>query len=141
MVEWGDVFREEVLKKWLDPTDCALLARACWKCGEAVASAGLARAGDTYEVPFTLVAFFGSDELRDWAKNNGCPWVADVCALAAKLGSWRRCSGRGRSTARGTSRRVHTAARHGHLEALVWARGHGCPWDVMTCQGAARAGT
>jgi hypothetical protein len=28
--EWGDVFAMEVLKKWLDPTDCALLARACW---------------------------------------------------------------------------------------------------------------
>ena len=26
---WGDVIREEVLKKWLHPTDCAVLARAC----------------------------------------------------------------------------------------------------------------
>jgi len=32
------VFQEEVLKKWLEPTDCALLARACWKCAEAVAA-------------------------------------------------------------------------------------------------------
>jgi hypothetical protein len=45
VLEWGDVFREEVLKKWLDPTDLALLARACWKCGEAVASANLVRVG------------------------------------------------------------------------------------------------
>jgi hypothetical protein len=27
------------LKKWLNSTDCTLLARVCWKCGEAVASA------------------------------------------------------------------------------------------------------
>jgi len=33
--ELGPVFEKEVLKKWLSPTDVALLARACWKCGEA----------------------------------------------------------------------------------------------------------
>ena len=28
----------------------------------------------------------------------------------------------------------------GHLEVLQWAREHGCPWDKMTCQYAARFG-
>jgi hypothetical protein len=30
--------RRRLLEKWLDPTDIALLARTCWKCGEAALS-------------------------------------------------------------------------------------------------------
>jgi hypothetical protein len=75
LVEWSDGFAKEVLDKCLDPTDRALLARACWKCGEAVASAGLVRAGDTAEKPFKLMAFFGSIQLLAWAKANRCPWA------------------------------------------------------------------
>jgi hypothetical protein len=113
MVEWPDVFREEVLKKWLDSTDLALLARACWKCGEVVASAGLVRAGDTGEEPFKLVALLASGELLAWAKANRCPWVPEVCALAAK---------------------------HGKVEALQWVRELAAPWDENTCTLAAMGG-
>ena len=81
LVEWPDVLREEVLKKWLDPTDCALLARACWKCDEAVASAaGLACAVDSAVVPLAplkIVDFVGFAELLAWGQAHGCPpWDA-----------------------------------------------------------------
>ena len=140
MVEWGDVFREEVLKKWLDPTDCAMLARACWKCREAVASAGLVRAGDTNKVPFKLVAFFRSGELLAWAKDNRCPWMEGTCSLAARHGlvealQWARAL----DCPWDEWTCLH-AAKYGRLEALVWAREHGCPWDGRTCRGAAASG-
>ncbi len=32
------------------------------------------------------------------------------------------------------------AARGGHLEVLKWARGQKCPWDETTCNNAARSG-
>ena len=79
VVEWDDVFQNEVLEKWLDP---------CWRAragsGEAVTSAGLVRAGVTEEVPFKLGAFFWSVQLLAWARANRCPWEASVCSLAAR---------------------------------------------------------
>jgi hypothetical protein len=140
MVEWGDVFREEVLKKWLDPTDLALLARACWKCREAVASAGLVRAGDTGEVPFKLVACFRSGELLAWAKDNRCPWVALTCAHAAKYGQLEALQRARELNCPWDETTCAIAAKYGRLQALVWAREHGCPWDAMTCEMAARGG-
>jgi hypothetical protein len=106
MVEWSDVFREEVLKKWLDPTDLAMLARACWKCGAAVASAGMVSSGDTEEEPFKIVTFIASSELLAWAKANRCPWDERVCALTAK---------------------------YGQVDALQLARELDCPWNEWTC--------
>jgi len=116
--EWGDVFAMEVLKKWLGPTDCAMLARACWKCGEAVASAaGLACAEDRAVVPLAplkVIDFVGASvQMLAWAKVNRCPWVDRVCSVAA---------------------------RGGHLNALQWAREHDCPWDEETCARAAFGG-
>jgi len=140
MVEWADVFREEVLKKWLDPTDLALLARACWKCREAVASAGLVRAGDTDEVPFRLLKFFASLELLAWAKANGCPWVAAVCGLAAKHGQVEALQWAREHDCPWEAVTCAFAACRGHLDTLVWAQEHGCPWDDMTCAGAAHGG-
>jgi hypothetical protein len=69
-VKWCDVFREEVLKKWLDPTDCALLARACWKCGEAVASAGLE---------------YGQLEALQWARELDFQWGKMTCPLRCSV--------------------------------------------------------
>jgi hypothetical protein len=137
MVEWADVFREEVLKKSLDPTDLALLARACWKCGEAVASAGILRAGGTGEKPFKLVTFLASCGLRDWAKANRGPWEANVCALAAKHGQVEALQWARGLECPWDTETCAQAAFHGQLEALVWARMHGCPWDAGTCEGAA----
>ena len=140
ILEWSDVFREEVLKKWLDPTDCAMLARACWKCGEAVASAGIVRAGDTEEEPFKLVTFFASFELLAWAKTNRCPWEARTCALAAKHGLVEALQWARENDCPWDERTCTQAAWYGQLEALMWAREYGCPWDLKTCQGAAGGG-
>ena len=50
-------------------------------------------------------------------------------------GTWRCCSGRGSMSARGARQRA--PAQNGHLEALRWARQHGCPCPPhlrsMTC--------
>jgi hypothetical protein len=43
-------------------------------------------------------------------------------------GTWRRCSGHGRTTVREACGRVMHAAAGGRLEVLQWARAHGCPW-------------
>ena len=140
MVEWSDVFREEVLKKWLDPMDLAMLARACWKCGEAVASAGIVRAGDTAEEPFKLLAFFASGELLAWAKANRCLWGRGVCSLAAKHGQVEALQWAREHDCAWDTVTCAIAARHGQLEALVWAREHGCPWAESTTQSAAWGG-
>ena len=42
--------------------------------------------------------------------------------------------------ARGTGRRVRSAARSGHLEVLQWAREHHCPWNSLTPAWAAAGG-
>ena len=34
-----------------------------------------------------------------------------------------------------------TAARHGALASLQWARANGCDWDADTCDREGRAGT
>ena len=64
-----------MLKKWLGTTDCALLARACWKCGEAVAAAaGIACAEGSAVVPLAplkIVDFLRSVELVAWAEAAG----------------------------------------------------------------------
>ena len=96
--ELHDLFAAEVLSV-LDPTDLALLARACWKCGEAALSSGVEIAGETWEGPLKLKHFLGSDELLTWGKDNGCPWNERTTALAA---------------------------RDGNLAALRWARELGC---------------
>ena len=44
-----------------------------------------------------------------------------------------------RAGARGTSG-VRDAAVAGQLEALIWAREHGCPWDRDTSKAAAQGG-
>jgi len=38
------------------------------------------------------------------------------------------------------SRTCKEAARHGHLELLIWAREHGCEWDSWTSAFAAKGG-
>jgi len=94
-----------------------MLARASWKCGEAVAAAaGLACAGGSVVVPLAplkVIDCVRSAEMLAWAKANRCPWNARVCSVAA---------------------------RGGHLEALQWAREQGCPWNYETCDAAARGG-
>jgi len=83
-------FSREVLKKRLDPTDCALLARACYKCGEAVASAGVVRA-DSPGSTFKVKDFVVTVELLAWAQANGCPWESrddDLWRCRHSLSYW-----------------------------------------------------
>ena len=68
--ELRDLFAAEVLSL-LDPTDLALIARACWKCGEAVLSSGVDIAGETEGRALRLTKFPGSVELLAWGKENG----------------------------------------------------------------------
>ena len=139
--EWGDVFAMEVLKKWLDPTDCALLARACWKCGEAVVSSGAVMiAGDTRAMPLKVKDLFGSIELLTWAKDNGCPWVARVCETAAQAGHLEALQWARENDCPWDERTCYCAARGGHIEVLRWAREHHCPWTERTCKHAAYNG-
>ena len=83
-----DVFKEEVLKTWLDPTDLALLARVGRDYRAAVMSCGVVIAGDTKEAPFEVSKFVESVELLAWAKANKIRWNAAVCERAAE-GTWR----------------------------------------------------
>jgi len=46
-----------------------------------------------------------------WAREHGCPWDEDTCALAAA---------------------------GGYLNVLKWMREHHCPWHEDTCHFAAR---
>ena len=105
--EWSDVLAVEVLKKWLDSTDCAMLARACWKCGEAVANAGLETAG-VPGMPLVFRDFVGSVKHVAWAKANGCLWNEDSSA---------------------------EIAAGGHQEVLRWAHENECSWDERTTAG------
>jgi len=67
MTELPDVFQKEVLKRWLSPTDTALLARVGRACKVAVAS-------DVITLRFRPKDFLWSYELLAWARANGCPW-------------------------------------------------------------------
>ena len=44
----------------------------------------------------------GHLEVLQWARQNGCEWEESTCARAARGGTWRYCSGRVRTGARGT---------------------------------------
>jgi hypothetical protein len=103
--ELHDLFAAEVLSV-LDPTDLALLARACWKCGEAVVPSGFEIAGESAEEPLRLTDFVRSVEVLAWGKDNGCPWNERTCAPPLREGTWRRCGGRGSTIAGGTQGRV-----------------------------------
>ena len=103
--ELNDLFAAEVLSL-LNPTDLALLARACWKCGEAVVPSGFEIAGESAEEPLRLTDFVRSVEVLAWGKDNGCPWNERTCAPPLREGTWRRCGGRGSTIAGGTQGRV-----------------------------------
>ena len=110
--EWRAVLVKHVLER-LDPTDCAMLARVAKPWLAVVVANNLPRAGKAGAVSLKVKDFVGSAEILAWAKDNGCPWIAETCALAAK---------------------------GGRLEVLQWALAHGCGWMATTCQYAAEGG-
>ena len=80
------LFEEEVLKRWLDPTDRALLARVARGFKAAVLASGLPQARP---VRLRVKDFVGTVERLAWAKANRCPWNDRTCAFIAGCGTWR----------------------------------------------------
>ena len=150
--EWPDVFQRRCLKKWLDSTDCALLARACWKCGEAVASAaGLACAEDGAVVPLAplkIVDFLGSAKLLAWAWANRCPLETRVCSIAGREGAWRGAAvGAGARLPVGLERASRVARGVGRTECpstrkgrLILTLSFELGWQPHTTGGAQEGG-
>ena len=103
-----------------------------------------------------------------WARENGCPWDRWTCTPPLRVVTWKCCSGRARTAARGlrgrvgrrrragTSRycsgRIRTAAHGTSGRARTRrmagtsrcccgrARANGCPWNEWTCTNAANGG-
>jgi hypothetical protein len=142
-----DLFALKVLVH-LDPIDRTFLVQTGGACRAAVAASNLPRAGGretvlgrrVWVVTHRLTEFCTSVERVAWALNNGCPWVAHTCALAARVGRvgvlrWARDN-----DCPWDARTCEAAARGGHLEVLRWAREHHCPWNAGTCRAAAAHG-
>jgi len=132
-----DVFLDRVVPK-LDRLDLVMLSRTNTKVGEF-----FARERFELEAPeqkFGMRAIVKSRSLLQWARENGCPWDARVCAAAARGGhletlQWARANGCPWDLMTGVE-----AASGGFLETLKWARENGCSWDVDTCTAAAKHG-
>ena len=141
--EWPDVLAVEVLTR-LDPTDLVVFGQAARACRAAVVAFGVPQeeaASDEIDDegtgggPLLLRAqnFVGSVGRLAWGKERGCPWIASICAYAARGGqlevlkwAWeRRCPW--------DSRVCLFAVWGGHLELLQWARERGCKWDEYMC--------
>jgi len=113
LVEWPGLFEAEVLPR-LDPTTRAMLAQVGRAGRDAVRlPANLAIAGRTVGVKLKLRDFIGSAKWLAWAKENGCPWVAQTCDFLVS---------------------------RGHPDALKWAQVHHCPWNSTTLRNAATRG-
>ena len=67
--DWRDVLVRHVLK-WLDPTDCAMLARVAKPWRAVVVANNLPRAGERGAVRLKIDNFVGSGQMLLWAKEN-----------------------------------------------------------------------
>lgn len=77
------------------------------------------------------------------AYKHGCPWdkltrTEDAEKVAKRL--WELTSYRYENDSPWSCSTCESAAEHGHLECLKFAREHGCPWHALTCSAAARNG-
>ena len=136
-----------------DPTDCTLLARVAKPWLAVVVANNLPRAGKGGAVPLKIEDFLGSVERLAWAKDNGCRWDENVCALLAARGQldvlkWARelgCPWEDVPSILEDPELAYVdccacAAAGGHLDVLKWLRNEGCPWSKVTCYEAARCG-
>ena len=83
----------------------------------------------------------GHLDILVWARDRGCPLMADACCAAATNGhltilQWLRANG-----CPWDARTCTEAARDSNLEVLTWARENGCPWSKETATGAAYNGS
>jgi len=140
VVTLPDFFIEEVIKKHMDGTDRAIFASVSHECREIVKRTGLRQAGQPPHAPLRVIDFVGSIERLAFAKESGCPWQAETCAIVARGGNldvliWAR-----KNNCPWGVGTCAWAARGGHMKMLRWARANGCPWDWLTCAWAARGG-
>ena len=75
----------------------------------------------------TSAAKGGQLEVLEWLRENECPWDRRRARRRRLAATSRCCSGRARTTARGTRRRAR------RRRMLQWARENGCPWNEKTC--------
>ena len=130
LVEHGAVLNEEVAidatdggsveaLKWLRERDCP------WSSYVFVKAAG----------------WPGSEEIMQWALDNGCPKGTRPDACVAAAGSdaldnlqWLRANG-----FEWSERVMEQAAMHDYVNVLEWARANGCPWSARVTHAAARS--
>jgi hypothetical protein len=125
---------------FLAPDDELAASLACRKLRDALRGAR-SSAGRTLET--RVGSLLGSLGMLQWGVAcAGVPLTAALLARAAGLGdlrmlSWLRANGNGCPWDKMT---CSGAAKGGHMAVLQWARANGCPWDEGTCSGAAWAG-
>ena len=71
----------------------------------------------------------GHLEVLQWARNNGCDWDSDTCAMLLTMDIWKCSNGLETMDVNGIVDTCAYAAENGHLEVLQWARNNGCEWD------------
>ena len=79
----------------------------------------------------------GRLETLRWARENGCDWNTNACAMAAmgdqlEVLQWLRAN-----SCPWNHGVCHFAVDKGHAETLRWARENGCPWIAATRDKAA----
>ena len=151
----------EVLQ-WADENECpwnedtceyAAFGGHCWG-GAAVGSAGEATVLQWARGTSTRArraAYGGHLEVLQWARRNGCPWNKNTCTPRRREGTWRCCSGRVRTGARGTRTRASTRRGRAPGDAAVGAServpvgredvlGRQCSTTWRCCSGRVRTG-
>jgi hypothetical protein len=113
--DWRHVLVKHVLQR-LNPTDCTLLARVAKPWMAVVVANNLPCAGKGGAEALQLRDFVGSVEMLAWAEDHGCQWDEGTCAAGSvrasirdgspRVDTWRCCSGRGSTIARGMRGRV-----------------------------------
>jgi hypothetical protein len=79
-------------------------------------------------------------ECLNYAHENGCVWIHDICMLAARNGHLKCLKYLHENGCGWTDDTCGCAAENGHLECLKYLHENGCPWDIYTCNDAAKNG-
>jgi hypothetical protein len=132
--------------------DALCLALACRAARDALwarfprRAAGDANAGA--RVRTRDAAVVGTAGRLAWTRDLDQPWPeprtdwrpSDVCATAARHGALASLQWARADGCEWGAYTCFEAARGGHLAVLQWARANGCDWDRYTCWAAARDG-
>jgi len=124
MEDLPELFEKELLKKCLDPTDRALLARVARGFKAAVVASGLPLVRPQLKLKDFLD---GSGERLAWAKANRCPWGKNACARAAGEGHLEVLTRMRELDCPWDGHTLLCASNNGHAKVLKWALKNGCP--------------